>query len=305
MPRISAQAGVEGRGLVLCLLAAVGFGAGAVVGAAALGAGIHLAAFLAARFALAAVLLWALVLRRGTRPSWRAAIAGMLLGGALFAPESGFFFASLGRIDASLAALVVYVYPGLVAVGAVATGRERLTARQVGSLVVASAGVAIVLAGAGAGAVDPVGVALALGAAVAYAGYVLAGDRVVRAVDPLTLAALVCTGAAVAFTGGWAAGGGGAPGGTPLAWALVGLMGIGCTVVPMAALLGGVHRVGPSTASTIATAEPLVTAALAMLVVGERLAPVQWLGAALVVGAVLALRAPRRGPAPVPVGEAA
>jgi DME family drug/metabolite transporter len=93
-------------------------------------------------------------------------------------------------------------------------------------------------------------------------------------------------------------------------------MAIGCTVVPMAALLGGVRRVGPSTASTIATAEPLVTAALAMLVVGERLAPVQWLGAALVVGAVLWLRGsrPRRDPAPdadpapavrEPVGEPA
>jgi drug/metabolite transporter (DMT)-like permease len=305
MPRFSAQAGAEGRGLVLCLVAAVAFGAGAVVGATALGAGIDLLVFLTARFGLAAVALWALVLRSGARPSWRTAIAGLLLGAVLFAPESGLFFASLGRIDASLAALVVYVYPGLVAVAAVATGRERLTVRQVGSLVVASAGVAIVLAGAGAGAVDPLGVALALGAAVAYAGYVLAGDRVVAAADPLALAALVCTGAAVAFAGGWGAGGAPAPGGTPLAWALVGLMALGCTVVPMAALLGGVRRVGPSTASIVATAEPLVTATLAMLVVGDRLAPVQWLGAALVVGAVLCLRAPSRASAPVPVGDAA
>jgi drug/metabolite transporter (DMT)-like permease len=82
-------------------------------------------------------------------------------------------------------------------------------------------------------------------------------------------------------------------------------MALACTVLPMAALLGGVRRVGPSTASIVATAEPLVTAGLAMLVVGEHLAPVQWLGAALVVGAVLWLRAPRAAPARAAVGEAA
>lgn len=291
MSRTRAHAGAEGRGLTLCLLAAVGFGAAAVVGAAALRAGIPLFALLTARFALAAALLWALVLWRGGRLRVRTVVVGLLLGAGLFAPESGLFFAALGRIDAALAALVVYIYPGLVALGAVALGRERLGRRQGASLVVASAGVALVLVGAGAGAVDPVGVALALGAAVAYAGYVLAGDRAVRGHDPLAVAAPVCTGAALAFSAGWALDGGIA--GTPAAWALVGLMALGCTVLPMVAFLSGVRRVGPSAASIASTAEPLVTTGLAMLLVGERLAPVQWLGAALVVGAVLVLRGRR------------
>ena len=41
---------------------------------------------------------------------------------------------------------------------------------------------------------------MALGAAVVYAGYVLVADRVVARVDPIVLAALVMTGAAMSMT---------------------------------------------------------------------------------------------------------
>jgi drug/metabolite transporter (DMT)-like permease len=49
--------------------------------------------------------------------------------------------------------------------------------------------------------------------------------------------------------------------------------------------------VGPTTASILATVEPLVTVLLAFLVFGERLGPVQILGGSLVLAAVLVLHA--------------
>ena len=58
---------------------------------------------------------------------------------------------------------------------------------------------------------------------------------------------------------------------------------------------------GPTTASILATVEPLVTVVLAFLVFGETLGPVQIAGGALVVSAVvvLNLRFPAGRSAPV------
>jgi drug/metabolite transporter (DMT)-like permease len=65
----------------------------------------------------------------------------------------------------------------------------------------------------------------------------------------------------------------------------------------------GLQRVGPTTASIISTAEPVVTVLLAFLVFGELLGPVQLVGGALVLGAVLMLAS--RRPRPAIVGAAA
>jgi drug/metabolite transporter (DMT)-like permease len=302
VPSVTAPPAAARRGLALCVLAAAGFGAAPIVGGAARDAGLALVPMLAVRFAAAAVLLWALVAwRPGPRPSRRTVLLGLVLGGAFYAPESGLFFAAIDRMDASLTALVVYVYPGLVAVAAVALGRERLSPRRMASLAAASGGVGLVLAGAGAGAVNAAGIALALGSALAYAGYVLVSDLAVRDASPRLLAALVCTGSALAFGATALAGGGGGLDGGGRAWMLLALMVAACTVTPIVAFMAGIRHVGPSTASIAATAEPVVTAGLAMLVAGDRLTSWQWIGAALVVGAVAVLRAPgRRAPAPTP-----
>ena len=63
----------------------------------------------------------------------------------------------------------------------------------------------LVVAGAGAGALDPLGVALALAAACVYSAYILISEGVSERVRPQLLSALVCSGAAVTLTIGSAA----------------------------------------------------------------------------------------------------
>ncbi|MFB9237653.1 DMT family transporter [Plantactinospora siamensis] len=60
----------------------------------------------------------------------------------------------------------------------------------------------------------------------------------------------------------------------------------------MLTFFAGLERTGPSTAAILSTFEPVVTAALAALVLGESLSPVQLAGGALVLcsAAVLQLR---------------
>ena len=200
-------------------------------------------------------------------------------------------------------------YPALVVAGAVLFRRERASRRRAAALVVALGGVALVLAGGVGGAIDPIGIGLALGAAIAYAAYVLVSDRLLGTTEPLVLAAMLCAGAAVAFAlGGAASGSLEAPNVSTLA--VIGAIALVATVLPIAAFLGGVHRIGPSRATILGTVEPPVTIALSALVFGERLGPVQLLGAALVLSGIVILQLRRRPklrpvpqPAPRPVPD--
>ena len=77
--------------------------------------------------------------------------------------------------------------------------RPRAARRAGGSLALAlsSAGLVVLLAGASAGAVDAAGVAMGIGASLAYTVYILVADRAGLEISPLALTALVCVGRGV------------------------------------------------------------------------------------------------------------
>ena len=62
------------------------------------------------------------------------------------------------------------------------------------------------------------------------------------------------------------------------------------SVLPIVTFMLGMARVGASTASIVSTFEPVVTVALAVALYGEALGPLQALGGALVLAAVVALQ---------------
>ena len=224
-----------------------------------------------------------------TRLSPRSAGLGLLLGVA-YAVEAAAYFAALRRIDAALAALLLYLYPAMVAVTAALAGVDRLTPRRLGALGLTTSGAILALAGSGTGAVDALGVGLAVLSAVLYSAYVLLSDRAVSHVPPLTVTALVATGAGVCFTGAGLATGVLELGLSPTGWALVAALASFSTVLPIAAFLAGMRLVGPSTAAILSTAELVITIGLALVLLGETLAPVQLGGAALVLAGVIALQ---------------
>src|SRR4051812_31433608 len=162
----------EREGLLFVLLSAAGFGAMPIFAKQAYAAGVELTPLLALRFAMAAAMLWALILlRRRGLGSLRALALGGALGAGGYAVQAALYFGALQRIDAGLASLLLYAYPALVTVGAFALRRESPTRRKLGALALASSGVALVLAGGGAAAVDWPGAAMALGAAAFPPGF--------------------------------------------------------------------------------------------------------------------------------------
>src|SRR3954470_15046901 len=190
-------------GVLMCAASAASFGAMGIFGKLAYDAGVGVLTLLVVRFVLATLMLGAANAVRRPRPRLpgrRALLAALGLGAIGYATQSGLYFSALTRIDAGLAALVLYLYPSLVTLGAVALGRDRLDRVRGGSLVIAFAGLALVVAVGNPASVDAIGVALVLGAAVAYTGYILVSDTVLSGrIDPLALAAYVCAGAATSF----------------------------------------------------------------------------------------------------------
>jgi drug/metabolite transporter (DMT)-like permease len=273
----------------------------AIFGKLAYDDGATVGTLLAVRFVLAAALFWTLLLAGGAAHEVRALGrrdigTGVALGACGYAIQAGCFFAALERIDASLLSLLLYTYPAIVAVSAIALGRERIDGRRLTALGLASGGLVLVLAGAGAGALDPLGAGLALGAAAVYSTYILISEGIVGRVPPRVLSALVCTGAAVALTVGSALLGELRPGELTVAgWGWLACLAVVSTVAAIGLFFAGLERVGPTTASVLATVEPLVTVLLAFLVFGEMLGVVQLVGGALVLAAVLVLsgRRPR------------
>jgi drug/metabolite transporter (DMT)-like permease len=279
-------------GPLFCLLSAVGFGSMAVFGKLAYDAGVEPGELLLLRFSVAAALLLAVAGARGAFRGLprRSVAAGLAMGAIGYATQSGLFFAALERMDASLLALVLYVYPALVMIGAVALGRERALRRNIAALLIASLGTTIVLAGAASGSLDGLGTAMGLGAAVAYTIYILVGDRVGAGIPPVALAALVCTGASGTFAVASAARGGPALAFGAAGWGWLVAIALLSTVGAILLFFAGLARVGPSAASILSTLEPVVTVALAAAAFGESLTAAQLLGGTLVLSAVVVMQ---------------
>jgi drug/metabolite transporter (DMT)-like permease len=295
----------------MCLGSGAAFGAMAVFGKLAYGEGATVGTLLAVRFALAAALFWALLLvggagRREVRALGRGDVAvGLALGACGYALQSGCYFAALERIDASLLSLLLYTFPAMVAAAAIALGRERLDRRRLTALALALGGLVLVVAGAGTGALDPLGAALAMAAAIVYSTYILVSDGVVGRMRPQVLSALVCTGAAASLTVGSTLIGQLRPDEVTVAgWGWLASLTVVSTVGAISLFFAGLRRVGPTTASILATVEPLVTVLLAFLVFGEMLGSVQLAGGALVLCAVVVLNMRRAG-RPVAIRETA
>jgi drug/metabolite transporter (DMT)-like permease len=290
-------------GVLLCVSSAAAFGAMGIFGKLAYDDGATVGTLLATRFVLAAALFWVLLVCAGGARALRGLSRrdlglAIALGAIGYGAQAGCYFAALDRLDASLLALVLYTFPTMVTIAAIALGRERASRHTAAALALASIGLVLVLAGAAAGALDPLGTALGLTAAVVYTTYILISDGVATRVEPVALSTLVCSGAAVSLTLVGLADGDLQPGSvsaTGFLW--LGGIAVVSTVGAIALFFAGLRRVGPSAASILSAVEPVVTVALAFAVFGESLGPAQLAGGALVLAAVVAVRVPARKPA--------
>ncbi len=290
----------ERRGLAECASSAAAFGSVGVLVALAQHEHVGTTTLLASRYALGAIALWLVLLGlRRPLPRLGIALAAVALGATTYAAASALYLAAIERMGAGPAGVVSYCYPVLVMAGAVALGRERLSRRRTAALALAVSGVGLLVAGGGLGAINAPGALLAFGSAAVYTAYVLASTALRERAEPLALSTLVATGAAGAFAAAHEVHGG-APVHTATAAVAVVALALVPTAFAVSAFLAGLGRIGPSRASIASSLEPAVAVACGVLVLGERLVPVQFLGAGLVIAAVLAIELRQLPRVPVP-----
>jgi len=243
--------------------------------------GADVLGILVSRFTIAGAILTLIML--ATRKPWprgRALFAAIGMGAIGYVGQAACYFAGLQHASAGLIALLLYAYPTLVCLLSAAFLHERLTRRRMALLAVSFAGIALTLGG---GHGTPTGIALGLAAAAFYSVYIVVGARELANTDALASTTVVCLSAAATliavsafrepqFPGAW------------WGWLAIAAIAVISTVAAIVAFFGALKRIGPAVASIASTLEPVVTVALAWIVLGESLAPVQVAGGALVLG---------------------
>ncbi|HEY8801384.1 MAG TPA: DMT family transporter, partial [Candidatus Limnocylindrales bacterium] len=149
-------------GIVLIVVSAAGFGSGTVLSKPIYAAGLDWLQLLAWRFAIGATLAWAWLLlspaRRSAlrRLSRRQALLAIGLG-AWYTGNAGTYYAGLETVPASLAGVLVYLYPAIVAVLSIRYATRLSGRRPWIALGIALAGVVLALGGIDLTVPPPVG----------------------------------------------------------------------------------------------------------------------------------------------------
>ncbi|MDH4564105.1 DMT family transporter [Pseudomonas sp. BN411] len=274
------------RGFCLVLLAAFCYGLQPLFAQYAYAGGADPVGLLLARFTLAAVVLLAILRWRGIGlPKGRLVWQNLLLG-------FGYGLAALGYYSAchstsvSLAIILVYTFPAFVTVVSIACLGERLSVLKLASLALALGGV-LMATGLSMSSVSA-GALWALFAAICYGASIIYGTHRITHENPLASAAMLLLGCALTFAVAALLQGASLPSTASAWWATLGLA-VFATLVPVAAFLAGSPRIGPSTAATLSTVEPVVAVTIAVLLMGEPFTYAMFLGGVMVMLAAVFL----------------
>jgi drug/metabolite transporter (DMT)-like permease len=226
----------------------------------------------------------------------RDAIRGFALGVLGMAGSNYFYYLAIKRTNVAMAITLQYTAPILVLLYMVARGRQRPTLARVGSVGLAVLGIAVAigLIGSGKFRLDMLGVVAAEVAALSFAYYNIAGSRLLERYDRWRLLALVLLASSLFWqvvNPPWklaAAHYGGAQ------WLF--LLGFAVTSVlaPYSFYFAGLQHLDATRAIVTSCLEPVFSIAVAAIVLGERVRPLQIAGIAAVLIATIAVQLPER-----------
>lgn len=271
-------------GIVLVAASAAGFGTLAIFGRYAYADGMDALTIGGLRFALAAIpalgLLW---MRRERFPRGSVLLRLIAMGALSYIAGSFAYLAALEYASAGLVALLLYLYPVIVALLAVLLLHEPLTRVKGLALGLALAGTALAV---GPMSGQALGVLLGITCGIVYAIYIIIGGDVMKQVSPVQSAAVIFTTAAIGNGVLMLLGGPHLPS-TATGWGAIAGLVVITTLLPVVAFLSGLKRIGPTNAAMLSTLEPVVTVVLASWWLHETLTPVTLLGGGLILLAVL------------------
>jgi drug/metabolite transporter (DMT)-like permease len=270
------------------LLGAIAFACADVLCKVALNAGADVLTTATFRgfIGIAMLAIW---LRLGTPPPMTPRARRMAcLVGLLFAANVYLVFKAIGELEVPVAILVYFVYPLLTGLVAAAAGIERLGWSGAVAALIAFLGLALML-GANPQTLAVVGVLAGFGAACFRAALLLVtratlGGTDARLVTWYSTVSSTALFALVALaTWNWQ------PPGSALGWFSLVALGVAITLGIFGLTLSAT-RIGAFRTALFMNLEPPLTAVASAIFLGEVLAPLQWLGGAIMIGALVAFQ---------------
>jgi drug/metabolite transporter (DMT)-like permease len=283
------------RGLFWALLSPVFLGTVPILAKVAYAVGVDVLTVVAFRTLVAAAMLWLAVLffKRHFLHSSTPAIISSMIAGAINGIGSLFFYASLARIDASLGQLINITYLIFV------TLMLRIVGQAISLLTLLRMGLAIfaiyLLSAGGLGEPDWIGVAMMAVAALTYAIQLVLSQRIMYDIPAPTMTLYAVTAMAIVVCVAWLLYPADLTAVSTAGWQAILLMGI-VTGLSRLTLFLGVKHLGSLQTALLGVLEVIITIALAWVFLAERLTPVQWLGAAVLLTSILMVRFERGVP---------
>ena len=273
-------------GIILIVISATSFGTLAIFGRYAFANGIDTFTLLFLRFSVSAVLMGGLlILRRESLPRGKTLLQLIGMGALGYVGQSFSYLTAIRYASAGLVALLLYLYPVIVAILSSLVLREKVTPVKALALTIALTGTAFTVTPEGG---QLPGILLALAAAVIYSLYIIVGTRVMKKVSVLQSSTVIFASAGLVYGVLMIFNGPHLPT-SGFGWEVIAGTVIVATVIPAMAFLAGLQRIGATNSSMLSTLEPVVTVILAAVLFHDTLKPVTLFGGAMILVAVILL----------------
>ena len=242
------------------------------------------------RFFTAALLLFAVILAKGSH--FRVTLkelAALIAFGFLFAVSSLTYYASFKYMDAGLASTLLFLYPLEVSVMMAIFFKERIKLWTIVSIAVSMSGVALLYRGGDGTALSTAGLALVFASSLSYAIYMVMANRInlqMGAVKMTFYAICFCLVflllSSVIFGSGF----------PPLftqasSWGWGFMLGLVPTVLSLIFMVKAVKIIGSTPTAILGALEPVTAVAIGVLVFGEILTGRLIAGIVLILGSTV------------------
>jgi len=273
-------------GILLVVISATAFGSLGILGRYAYADGLDTITLLFLRFSLATLLMAGLLfLRHESLPRGSTLIQLIGMGALGYVGQSYCYLTAVRYASPGLVALLLYLYPVIVALLSILILHERITGTKILALGLALLGLALTVGPEGG---QLPGILLALSAAGIYSVYIMVGTRVMKQVSAIQSSTVIFASAGVMFGLLMAAQGPHLPR-SSAGWLVILLIVLIPTLIAVVTFLAGLARIGPTNAAMLSTLEPVVTVLLAAWLLGDQLKTISLLGGGLILVAVLLL----------------
>lgn len=215
-----------------------------------------------------------------------------VLGGVLLALVQFTYLYTIGTMPVAAAILIQYTSPVMVALYSICFSGERLTTAKAVALTLSLLGCYLVVGGYTMSLLkmNAVGATTGVASAVLFAAYSLLGERGMHRYGPWTVSFYAFLFAAVTWnvfepplhfiSAGY----------SPTQWGYIIYIAIVGTLLPFGLFFVGVNHIRSTRATITSTAEPVCAGFMAYLLLGEMLEPLQIVGGAFVVAAIVLLQ---------------